>query len=528
MTLLSDKIYEEYVVADGDTEFVISGTPAFIRQDVDESLKVYIREDAREFIPSNVNFNTEEITISQHSYSSGLDSKVTFSTDGVAPDGLVNGEEYYVQVIDENTIKLSSTTPNGTAVNLNSQGSGTHKFESVDPNGIVLLKDVDFTVTKDGNGAPVKITFINRSGIDGQKLFITRESNLLQEDVDYDYASSWKPVEYETHIDKIYAILQEQGNKLSRAMLTRIGDTTTSNLTFPVPQDNHTIGWYPIGTDKFAFRNYDMSLYVTDEELAAAQAAIQANIDANTSLINNNSTLISNNTTNITTNATSITANTNAITALQLANADEIIVNSTATIVIDNNATVPGPLVTESVVIHFEVSRDDTVEQRLALGTIKVLRTSATTFSVSDPEYFIPTGNPPGLTFTMNGGVVEIAADDMAGGPHAGSFKYSMIRLIGDDVVVLAEGVVSDVGTVIDNSVVVHFELIRTGVTAVGKVNILLVGGTYYVSDPEYFTTDATMPGLSFGMNGNVLQVTTAADGNGSGTFTYRIININP
>ena len=127
-----------------------------------------------------------------------------------------------------------------------------------------------------------------------------------------------------------------------------------------------------------------------------------------------------------------------------------------------------------------------------------------------------------------SGGVVQITADDMAGGPHAGSFKYSMIRLIGDNIVVLAEGVVSDVGTVIDNSVVVHFELIRTGVTAVGKVNILLVGGTYYVSDPEYFTTGATMPGLSFSMLGNVLQVTTATDGNGSGTFTYRIININP
>lgn len=278
MTLLTDTIFEElaYSPSNDNINFNISAV-GFIPQDVDESLKVFIREDAREFLPSTVNFTTDYINLADHAYSNTLQVKALFTTNGLPPSPLVNGTEYFVQYVDRNNITLSLTS-GGAPIDLTSQGTGTHKLEPLDPNGIELLLANDFTITKDTNGQPIKITLIDRVMQSTQNLFIVRESNTLQEDVDYAFGTPWQPVEYETHIDKIYAILQEQGNKISRAMLTRIGDSTSANLTFPVPQDNSAVGWYQLGST-YRFRNYDLSIYATKDELTALSNLIGSPVD---------------------------------------------------------------------------------------------------------------------------------------------------------------------------------------------------------------------------------------------------------
>jgi hypothetical protein len=73
---------------------------------------------------SEVNTSTEEITIPAHGLNTGLKGQLT--TTGTLPTGLSTGTDYFVIVVDENTIKLASTLANaiaGTAINLTSQGS---------------------------------------------------------------------------------------------------------------------------------------------------------------------------------------------------------------------------------------------------------------------------------------------------------------------------------------------------------------------------------------------------------------------
>ena len=423
MTLPNTDIYEEFTVLAGQTSFTLGSNVGYIPQDVDESLKVFIREDARTVVPTNIDITTNQINIPNHAFSVSLQVKVVFTTDNTAPNPLSSGSEYFAQYVDKDNITLSLTS-GGAAIDLTSQGVGNHTITTLDPNGIELALNTDFTVTK-VNQLPTEINFPTREGVDGQKLFVVRQSSVSQDDVDYTYATSWKPVEYETHVDKIYAILQEQGNKLSRAMLTRIGDTSSSNLVFPVPQDNSVIGWYEIGSGNFAFRNYDISIYVTDEELANAQSSIQANIDANSGRIDLNVSAIN-------ASVAVIDIHTTQIQELQ------DVANTRGGIALTNDAAINGPVILESCVIHFEMKRQYlTITEnitRSAFGTLKVQVVDGT-YYVSDPEYFIPipTHDPPGLTFSFSGTTLIVNTDDMvgAGDPndHSGYLNYTIIQV---------------------------------------------------------------------------------------------------
>lgn len=79
------------------------------------------------FADSDVDTDEDTITLSAHDFTTGL--KVALTTDGVLPTGL-SATNYYVIVVDANTIQLASSLSNalaGTAEDITAAaGGGTH------------------------------------------------------------------------------------------------------------------------------------------------------------------------------------------------------------------------------------------------------------------------------------------------------------------------------------------------------------------------------------------------------------------
>lgn len=93
------------------------------------SVQVVYSDDApaaKTFTDADINNADDEITITAHPYVTG--TKVALTTDGGLPTGL-SATNYWVIVVDANTIKLASSLANavaGTAVATADDGSGTH------------------------------------------------------------------------------------------------------------------------------------------------------------------------------------------------------------------------------------------------------------------------------------------------------------------------------------------------------------------------------------------------------------------
>jgi len=85
-------------------------------------------------LPAAVNITTEEITVTGHEYRrTGF--RVRVSSTGTIIGGLAINTDYYVIVVNANTIKLATTRANAianTAINLTSQGTGTHTISQAE------------------------------------------------------------------------------------------------------------------------------------------------------------------------------------------------------------------------------------------------------------------------------------------------------------------------------------------------------------------------------------------------------------
>lgn len=88
-----------------------------------------VRSIVNTFPPSAVNDTTDVITINNHGYVNGF--IVQFSSTGTLPAPLAPGTDYYIINATTNTFKLSATL-NGGAINLLSQGTGTHTVALTD------------------------------------------------------------------------------------------------------------------------------------------------------------------------------------------------------------------------------------------------------------------------------------------------------------------------------------------------------------------------------------------------------------
>lgn len=108
------------------------------------------------FLPAAVNTGTSQITISSHGLVTG--QMVNFrNSGGGLPSGISTSTDYWVIVVDSNTIKIATTYDNAlasTAVTISTQGTGTHSLDramafSLTTSGRTVLIELD----DDGQGA---------------------------------------------------------------------------------------------------------------------------------------------------------------------------------------------------------------------------------------------------------------------------------------------------------------------------------------------------------------------------------------
>lgn len=115
------------------------------------------------FATTDVDTGTDRITLTAHGFSHG--HTVRFSTTTTAPSPLANNTTYYVIYIDANTIQLATTFNNaiaGTAINLTTQGAGTHTITPMEY--FIVVSDVNGAAanaynTGTSGGAPKYIRF---------------------------------------------------------------------------------------------------------------------------------------------------------------------------------------------------------------------------------------------------------------------------------------------------------------------------------------------------------------------------------
>jgi len=114
------------------------------------------------FDTATVNTTTDTVTITGHGQSTG--SRVRyFNNGGTSIGGLSNATDYYMIVVDSNTVKFASSSVNataGTAIDLTSTGSGTNQYISITPSassykmmGFGTVSGTRFIfITTNGNG----------------------------------------------------------------------------------------------------------------------------------------------------------------------------------------------------------------------------------------------------------------------------------------------------------------------------------------------------------------------------------------
>lgn len=120
----------------------------------------------RTFTDAEITDVSDEITITAHGWSTGLEVQATSS--GTLPTGISLATNYYVIRVDANTIQLAASlldAQGGTEINFSADGSGTHTltptdtaqdFQDTDLDAI----DTDITITAHGwsTGLPVQAT----------------------------------------------------------------------------------------------------------------------------------------------------------------------------------------------------------------------------------------------------------------------------------------------------------------------------------------------------------------------------------
>lgn len=91
------------------------------------------------FAPGDVNIFADKITVVAHGFSTGL--KGQFSSTGTLPGGLSAATDYWIIRLDSDNFSVAASLADaeaGTAVLINSTGSGTHTFTPTAFGGAVL------------------------------------------------------------------------------------------------------------------------------------------------------------------------------------------------------------------------------------------------------------------------------------------------------------------------------------------------------------------------------------------------------
>jgi len=124
-----------YVLSDGTVGAPVSGLPV---------ATAYVLA-ASNFDPADVDTGADRITVTGHGLTQ--DTVVQFTTTGGLPGGLSGGTDYYVIVVDANTLQVSASA-GGAAVTLTTQGTGEH---TITPQGEAADNALAITVDPDND-----------------------------------------------------------------------------------------------------------------------------------------------------------------------------------------------------------------------------------------------------------------------------------------------------------------------------------------------------------------------------------------
>jgi hypothetical protein len=126
----------------------------------------------------NVNYATNRITITGHTFASGDPVNYTIAAGGVAPTGLTAGKSYFVKSIDANTIELYADYALSSKKDFGTNGTGT---STLTRSGLDVASDT-FYKTNHGltSGTPIKISSFSvtapQATIGGVTAYITSGS----------------------------------------------------------------------------------------------------------------------------------------------------------------------------------------------------------------------------------------------------------------------------------------------------------------------------------------------------------------
>lgn len=181
---MSRRITTRQSITTTDIVTTTTSTPISVERAKIISLQSVVDVDvpaADTFVDADVDTTEDTITLTAHDFTTGL--KVAATTGGVLPGGL-SATNYFVIVVDANTIKLATSLANalaGTDVDITSAaGGGTHTLTPA------AIAGASLTLQKSNDYHPVSNTTGTWDAVESATA-ITADGNIWISDIDPEY-----------------------------------------------------------------------------------------------------------------------------------------------------------------------------------------------------------------------------------------------------------------------------------------------------------------------------------------------------
>jgi hypothetical protein len=166
----------------------------------------FSRMAAVDFATTDVDTTAETITLTGNAFSHM--HKVTFSSTGTVPNGLVAGTEYWLILVSAGVYKVATTEANafnGTAINLTSQGTGTHTVTTAEH--FVILTDTASPSANDYNTSPAGCApkYVKFGYVNSDSGYIRMQSYLWWDNTNHIGRVLWGGVRMDTYDSALFA-----------------------------------------------------------------------------------------------------------------------------------------------------------------------------------------------------------------------------------------------------------------------------------------------------------------------------------
>jgi len=158
------------------------------------------------FATTDVDTTAETITLAGDYFSHG--HKVTFSSTTTVPGGLVAGTSYWLIRVSSGVYKVASTEANayaGTAINLTSQGTGTHTVTTAEH--FVILTDTSSPSANDYNTSPAGCAprYVKLGYVNSESGYIRMQACLYWDVTNHTARVWWAGVRMDTYDSALFA-----------------------------------------------------------------------------------------------------------------------------------------------------------------------------------------------------------------------------------------------------------------------------------------------------------------------------------